>query len=97
MPVIQLSAQVCQAAACIEGRAKTDFYDTAITGFILTVSASGSKVFSLRYRDQYGKQRQHKIGAACRREVQKLIRGRGRNLQVRSMSAATSLKPPSTL
>jgi hypothetical protein len=44
MPVIQLSAQVCQAAACIEGRAKTDFYDTAITGFILTVSASGSKV-----------------------------------------------------
>lgn len=64
MPVTQLSAQVCQAAACIEGRAKTDFYDTAITGFILTVSASGSKVFSLRYRDQYGKQRQHKIGDA---------------------------------
>lgn len=64
MPVIQLSAQVCQAAACIEGRAKTDFYDTSITGFILTVSASGSKVFSLRYRDQYGKQRQHKIGDA---------------------------------
>lgn len=64
MPVIQLSAQVCQAAACIDGRAKTDFYDTAITGFILTVSASGSKVFSLRYRDQYGKQRQHKIGDA---------------------------------
>ncbi|MSQ66030.1 MAG: DUF4102 domain-containing protein [Limnohabitans sp.] len=64
MPVIQLSAQVCQAAACNEGRAKTDFYDTAITGFILTVSTSGSKVFSLRYRDQYGKQRQHKIGDA---------------------------------
>lgn len=64
MPVIQLSAQVCQAAACVEGRAKTDFYDTAITGFILTVSASGAKVFSLRYRDQYGKQRQHKIGDA---------------------------------
>lgn len=64
MPVISLSGQVCQAAACIEGRAKTDFYDTAITGFILTVSASGSKVFSLRYRDQYGKQRQHKIGDA---------------------------------
>ena len=64
MPVIQLSAQVCQAAACIEGRAKTDFYDTAITGVILTVLASGSKVFSLRYRDQYGKQRQHKIGDA---------------------------------
>jgi integrase len=64
MPLITLSAQVCQAAACKEGSAKTDYYDTAITGFILTVSASGSKVFSLRYRDQYGKQRQHKIGDA---------------------------------
>jgi integrase len=64
MPMIQLSAQACQAAACLNGRAKTDYYDTAITGFILTVSASGSKVFSLRYRDQYGKQRQHKIGDA---------------------------------
>ncbi len=64
MPLITLSAQVCQAAACKDGSAKTDYYDTAITGFILTVSASGSKVFSLRYRDQYGKQRQHKIGDA---------------------------------
>lgn len=64
MPKVQLSAQVCQNATCIAGRSKTDFYDTAITGFILTVSASGSKVYSLRYRDQYGKQRQHKIGDA---------------------------------
>lgn len=79
MPVIQLSAQVVQAATCIEGRAKTDYYDTAITGFILTVSALGSKVFSLRYRDQYGKQRQHKIGDAksitfdkARQQAQKL-------------------------
>lgn len=64
MPVIQLSTQLCQSVACAEGRAKTDYYDTAITGFILTVSASGSKVFSLRYRDQHGKQRQHKIGDA---------------------------------
>jgi len=79
VPVIQLSAQVVQAATCIEGRAKTDYYDTAITGFILTVSALGSKVFSLRYRDQYGKQRQHKIGDAksitfdkARQQAQKL-------------------------
>lgn len=79
MPVTQLSAQACQTAACLNGRAKTDYYDTAITGFILTVSASGSKVFSLRYRDQYGKQRQHKIGDAksitfdkARQQAQKL-------------------------
>lgn len=79
MPVTQLSAQVCQNATCIAGRSKTDFYDSVITGFILTVSASGSKVYSLRYRDQYGKQRQHKIGDAksitfdkARQQAQKL-------------------------
>lgn len=64
MPVIQLSAPVCQTAVCLEGRAKTDYYDTAITGFILTVSAKGHKVYSLRYRDDHGRQRQVKIGDA---------------------------------
>lgn len=64
MPVTQLSAQVCQAATCMEGRAKTDYYDTTVTGFILTVTANGSKVYSLRYRDEHNKQRQFKIGDA---------------------------------
>lgn len=64
MPVVQMTSSFCQAAVCIPGRSKTDYYDVAVSGFILTVSASGSKVFSLRYRDRYGKQRQHKIGNA---------------------------------
>ncbi|WP_089958068.1 site-specific integrase [Limnohabitans sp. 2KL-3] len=64
MPVVQMTSSFCQAAVCNPGRAKTDYYDVAVSGFILTVSASGSKVFSLRYRDRYGKQRQHKIGNA---------------------------------
>lgn len=58
MPQIPLSAQVCQSATCVDGRAKTDYYDTTVTGFILTVTANGSKVYSLRYRDPHGKQRQ---------------------------------------
>ena len=64
MPVVQMTSSFCQAADCIQGRSKTDYYDIAISGFILTVSSSGSKVFSLRYRDKHGKQRQHKIGNA---------------------------------
>jgi integrase len=59
-----MTSSFCQAADCIQGRSKTDYYDIAISGFILTVSSSGSKVFSLRYRDKHGKQRQHKIGNA---------------------------------
>ena len=64
MPVVQITSSFCQAAVCNPGRAKTDYYDVAVSGFILTVFSSGTKVFSLRYRDRYGKQRQHKIGNA---------------------------------
>ena len=64
MPMLTLSAHAVQAATCAPGKTKTDFYDTSVVGFILTVSASGAKVYSLRYRDKYGKQRQLKIGDA---------------------------------
>lgn len=62
MPVTQLSAQVCQAATCIEGRSKTDFYDTLISGFVLEVRNTGGKTYYLRYRDEHGRQRQHRLG-----------------------------------
>ncbi len=64
MPMANLSAQFVSIAQCLPGRNKTDYYDTAIVGFILTVTSSGSKVYSLRFRDQHGKQRQFKIGDA---------------------------------
>ena len=63
MPVVQLSAQFCQSATCVEGRAKTDYYDTAISGFILEVRSNGGKTFHLRYRDERGRQRQFKLGS----------------------------------
>ena len=43
---------------------KITLYDQAITGFVLEVRPSGGKTYYLRYRDQHGKQRQHKIGDA---------------------------------
>jgi integrase len=64
MPNVNLDAQFVRDAVCLEGRGKTDYYDNGITGFILEVRATGGKTYSLRYRDPYGKQRQHKIGDA---------------------------------
>ena len=62
MPHATLDALFVRTAVCPEGKSKVDYYDTAITGFILEVRASGGKTFHLRYRDAHGKQRQHKIG-----------------------------------
>ncbi|MGP5370116.1 tyrosine-type recombinase/integrase [Pseudomonas helleri] len=62
MPHANLDAHFVRTAICPEGKSKVDYYDTAITGFILEVRASGGKTFHLRYRDPHGKQRQHKIG-----------------------------------
>ena len=65
MPTATLSTQLVASAVCPPGRSKLDLYDTAIPGFILEVRPSGGKTYHLRYRDQYGKQRQYKIGDAA--------------------------------
>ena len=65
MPTATLSTQLVNSAVCPEGRSKLDLYDTAVPGFILEVRPSGGKTYHLRYRDQYGKQRQYKIGDAA--------------------------------
>jgi integrase len=64
MPNIDMDAAFVRNAACLEGRHKTDWYDNAITGFILEVRSSGGKTYALRYRDPHGKLRQRKIGDA---------------------------------
>lgn len=60
----RLDSTTVLTATCPPERAKLDIYDTAITGFILEVRPNGSKTFAVRYRDEYGKQRQYKIGNA---------------------------------
>lgn len=62
MPMLALTAQSVQSAACPAGKSKQDYYDTAITGFILEVRANGGKTYALRYRDAHNRQRQYKIG-----------------------------------
>ena len=62
MPKIILNAQFVTTVTCPEGKAKENYYDLAITGFILEVRATGGKTYALRYTDVHGRQRQHKIG-----------------------------------
>ncbi len=64
MPKVSLDAAFVRTATCPEGKARIDYFDTSIKGFTLEVRISGGKTYYLRYRDDYHRQRQHKIGDA---------------------------------
>ncbi|OYX56006.1 MAG: hypothetical protein B7Y86_11195 [Brevundimonas subvibrioides] len=66
-------------AYCAPGRAKTDYYDETVTGFVLECRSTGGKTYYLRYADAAGRQRQFKIGkvddltfAAAKKRAQQL-------------------------
>ena len=61
MPRAKLDHLTCLTAQCQKGRARTDYYDQSITGFTLEVRCSGSKSYTFRYQDQYGKLKQRRI------------------------------------
>lgn len=62
MPTAKLDHMFVATAQCKPGKAKTDWYDTTITGFVLECRASGGKTYYLRYKNAAGQQKQHKIG-----------------------------------
>lgn len=62
MPKAKLDHAFCLTAGCEDGKKKTDYYDEAVTGFVLECRASGGKTFYLRY-DQDGRQKQIKLAA----------------------------------
>lgn len=62
MPKAKLDYAFAATAECEPGKAKTDWYDDAITGFVLECRASGGRTYYLRYQDQGGRQKQFKIG-----------------------------------
>jgi len=64
MPIQTLDAAFVRNTKCQEGKSRTDFFDTTIKGFVLEVRMTGGKTYYLRYRDDHGRQRQHKIGDA---------------------------------
>lgn len=65
MPKVKLDAQFALTAYCPTGKKKVDYWDTGSVcpGLVLEVRSSGGRTWYLRYQDQYGKQRQHKIAS----------------------------------
>jgi integrase len=61
MPKRKLDAAFCSAATCPEGKKKETYWDNSISGFVLEVRSTGGKTYYLRYFDDAGRQRQHKI------------------------------------
>lgn len=62
MPKARLDSAFCAAARCEDGKRKTDYYDEAVTGFVLECRASGGKSYYLRF-DADGRQKQVKLAA----------------------------------
>ncbi len=62
MPKVKLDSAFVLAARCEEGKRKTDYYDNAVTGFVLECRSTGGKSFYLRY-DSDGRQRAVKLAA----------------------------------
>lgn len=62
MPKANIDYAFAATAQCQPGRAKTDWYDTTVTGFVLECRSTGGKTYYLRYQDIAGRQRQFKIG-----------------------------------
>ncbi len=64
MPKAKLTSAFASTAQCEPGKKKTDWYDETIKGFVLECRSSGGRTYYLRYQDQGGRQKQHKIGGA---------------------------------
>lgn len=64
MPKVIMSSQFALTATCPPDRKKMDYWDTGTvcSGLVLEVRSSGGRTWYLRYHDQHGSQRQHKIG-----------------------------------
>lgn len=79
MPKIKLDHMTAMTLHCQPGKKKTDYYDEAVTGFVLECRSTGGRTYYLRYEDAAGRQKQHKIGryedvtfAAAKKAAQKL-------------------------
>lgn len=81
MPKAKLDAAFASTARCPPGKAKVDFYDEAVTGFVLECRSSGGRTWYLRYQDAAGRQKQFKIG---RYEDVSAAAARKRAIQLRS-------------
>ncbi len=61
MPVVKLDAGIIPLLHCPPHKAKETYFCEALTGFVVESRANGNKTYALRYKDEYGRQRQYKI------------------------------------
>ena len=61
MPKATLTAAFCLTATCVPGKRKTDYWDTHIPGWVLSVRESEGRTYCLRFIAN-GRQRELKIG-----------------------------------
>ncbi len=64
MPTVRLNNRFVRVVACPAYLRKVDYFDVRLPGFMVEVRNSGGKTFYQRYRDDRGRERQYKIGAA---------------------------------
>ena len=73
-----------RSVQCPPELAKVAYFDTECRGLVLEVRPTGTKVYSVRYIDARGKQKQHKIGSA---DAITLDQARKQAIKVRSKVA----------
>ena len=64
MPTVKLTQTVVKTATCEADKNKTEFTDSSCKGLVLEVRRSGGKTYYVRYTDNRGRHRQHRIGDA---------------------------------
>ena len=64
MPKIHLKPQFVTSPPLPKDKAKIDYFDTVLPGFLLEVRRTGTSTYYLRYRDKNGSVRQIKIGTS---------------------------------
>jgi len=62
MPKIHLTPSFAANPPKQNGKAKVDYFDTEIPGFLLEVRSTGKCTFYQRYRDNFGRLKQSRIG-----------------------------------
>jgi site-specific recombinase XerD len=84
MPRVTLCPSfVASPPACPEGKAKVDYFDTQLSGFLLEVRVSGRCTYYQRYRDKFGRVKQARIGPT---NVLSLEEARAKARQIRSQT-----------
>lgn len=62
MPKEKITQTLVNLAYCPPGKNRVDYFDTAISGFVLETRPNGKRTLAVRYKDTHGRQRQYTIG-----------------------------------